>query len=146
MTSIRVENLTKFTDERGITERTPVSVTLGSRSKPEKRDYSIPDATVVNCWDPLATDTENPQSFSFLEIWADGLVHVEFTVDDGGEVGKVVFTLPVIADLKFQLGSDASFANPGADDAFSGTLDLIERIRIKNLSGATRKVQVRIAE
>lgn len=145
MSSIRLETLCKFTDERGIVKKIPVAVTLGSRSTPEERDYSIADAGTQNCWDPLATDTENPSTFSFLFIWSDQSVDVEFICDDGGEVGKVIWTHRVVADVPFMLGADDSYANPGADDAYAGTLDVIERIRIKNSSGSTAKIKVIIA-
>src|SRR3990167_1019381 len=145
MSSIRLETLIKFTDERGVVKTIPISPTLSSRSKPEERDYTIADAATQNCWDPGATDTENPATFSFLATWPDGAVDVAFHVDDNAGVGKVVFTLRVIADVPLILGADDSYANVGADDAFSGTLDVIDRIYIENISGATRKVKVIIA-
>lgn len=146
MSSIRVETLIKFTDERGITKKIPIATTISSRSKPEERDYSIADAATQNCWDPVAVDTENPGSFGFLAIWSDGDVDVAFHCDDGGEVGKVVFTLRVTQDVPLILGADDSYANVGVDDAFSGTLDVIDRIYIKNSSGTTRKIKVIIAQ
>lgn len=146
MSSIRIETLVKFTDERGVVKKIPIATTLSSLSKPEERDYSIADAGTQICWDPLAVATENASTFSFLLVWADGAVDVEFICDDGGEVGKVIWTERVVADVPLMLGADDSYANPGADDAFAGTLDKIERIRIKNSSGATRKIKVIIAE
>jgi hypothetical protein len=146
MSSIRLETLIKFTDERGIVKKIPIATTLSSRSKPEERDYAIADAATQNCWDPGAVDTENPQTFSFLAIWADGAVDVAFHCDDNAGVGKVVFTLRVTEDVPLILGADDSYANVGADNAFSGTLDVIDRIYINNTSGATRKVKMIIAE
>lgn len=145
MSSIRLETLVKFTDERGVVKKIPISTTLSSRSTPEERDYSIADAATVNLWDPLATDTENPATFSFLMVWSDGAVDLGFWGDDGGEVGKNTWSHRVVADVPFILAADDTYANPGADDPFTGTLDLIERLGIKNSSGATRKVKVLIA-
>ncbi len=147
MSSIRLETLLKITDERGLTRTIPIATTLSSRSKLEERDYTIADAAVQLCWDPTAVATENPSSFSFLLIWSDGDVDVEFVTDDGGDVGKIIWSERVVKDVPLILGADDSYAAaaPG-DDIFAGTIDLIERIRIKNGSGAERKVKVIIME
>ena len=110
-----------------------------------ERDYSIADATTQNAWDPLAVDNEVVSDFDLLIVRSDQTVHLEEVVDDGGEVGKVVFSQPIVKDLPFMLGADDSYANPGADDAFSGTLDLIERLRIRNDSGSTAAVKIILA-
>ncbi len=147
MSSIRLEVLMKITDERGVTKTIAIPTTLSSRSKPEERDYTIAADATQLCWDPTAVATENPSSFSFLLIWSDGNVDVEFVTDDGGDVGKIIWSQRVVKDVPLILGADDSYAAaaPG-DDIFAGTLDVIERIRIKDASSAERKVKVILME
>src|SRR3990167_1872707 len=93
----------------------------------ETREFSISTASTQTVWDPLAELSELAGTFAFLAILSDGNVEAEFICDDGGEVGKNVWTHRVAQDTPFVLGGDDSYANPGADDATSGTLDVIER-------------------
>lgn len=146
MTTIRTTTRIEIEDENGGVLRLPPTFhSTTGLTKFEIRKYSIADSTTQNAWDPLAVDTEAMADFDYLAILSDGDVYVEFVTDDGGEVGKVVDTKKLVKNLWLILGADDSYGNPGADDAFSGTADLIERIRFRNDSGATRKVKVVMA-
>jgi len=133
-----------LTGNDGHSEWDPIIIdtTITSLTKLERRQWVISTATTQNIWDPLAEATESMSDFDFFCIWADGTVYLEDVVDDGDEVGKVVSSKPIIANVPFMLGADDAYADVGADDAFSGTLDLIERWRISNVSGADRTVYV----
>ena len=145
--SVRVETIIKFTDLFGNVHKLPFTANPETAATGvDARYYTIADAAQVFVWDPLAATLENTASFGFLAVVSDGAVDVEFICDDNAGVGKNVWTHRVTASLPFMLGADDSYANPGADDAFSGTIDLIERITIKNSSGASRVVLVIIGE
>jgi len=116
-----------------------------SATKWVERNLSLADATTQNVWDPLAVDNEVLDDFDLLIVRADQSVDLEFVGDDGGEVGKVIFTLRVVKDIPLMLGADDTYANPGADDAFSGTLDLLERLRVRNDSGSTAAIKIILA-
>jgi len=119
--------------------------TISSLTKLVKREISLDTATTLVFWDPLATTVDVMQDFDFLFVWTDGDVYLERIVDDGGEVGKVVYADKVGKDTPLMMSADDAFANVGADDAFSGTADLIERLGLRNDSGATRKITVIMA-
>lgn len=86
-------------------------------------------------------------------IQADHDVTLEFVVDQGGEVGTVVFTLVLKGSgvtgqlgLPLMLGSQVSVANPTVDFG-GGTNDLIEKISVKNASAtAVAHVEAVFAE
>ena len=118
---------------------------LGGLTKFSPMTYSIATATTQNVWDPLAVDNEIMSDFDRLIIISDQTVQVGVWTDDGGEVGKNTCSHAVIKGIPFMLGADDSYANPGADNPFSGTLDLTERIAIRNDSGSTATVTVLMA-
>lgn len=85
------------------------------------------DATQV-VWNPTVTG-DAISDFKFLAIMADGAVDVELTTNEG-DANEELATNRLTKDLPLLLGSDDSFYNHSASDAFSGTLDVIDKIRI----------------
>lgn len=79
--------------------------------------------------------------FDYLWIETDQDVELELTCDFSGNVGTVVFAFSVKSGRPFDLLSDDAWANYTANFA-SGTLDVIDRIRIKNTSGSTANIRV----
>lgn len=96
-------------------------------------------------WDAWEAGAEEPISdFDFLFIESDlSGVMVELTADKGGEIGTRVFTIGLIANIPLMLPSNLSYANYSADFG-AGTLDLIDRIRVRNKS-TTLTANVRVA-
>lgn len=93
--------------------------------------------TVVKVWDK---DESGVGDFDFMLLAADRTLYVELTVDIGGEVGTALFTLPLLGTgvdgkygLPLMLGADDAYASDYTASFAAGTLDLIERIRVKNL-------------
>lgn len=89
-------------------------------------------------WDFWLTGSEEPLTdweLLYVETDLDGVL-VELTTDQDGGVGKVVYTLEVKKDFPLLIVNDGSHANYTADFA-TGTLDVIDQIRIRNPSGAT---------
>ena len=105
-------------------------------------------STTVKIWDK---DESGVGDFDFLLLAATRTLYVEFTVDIGGEVGTFPFVLPLAGT-----GTDTQFGVPlmlGADDAYAsdytanfgaGTLDKIERIRVRNLDSTNASKVFRI--
>lgn len=96
-------------------------------------------------WNPTVDATEQIQTFRFLALWADGDLLVEYTVNEGSgteELGS--FTLA--ANTPWMLGEDAAFYGHAASDAFAGTADVIDKIRIKNTSGADVRYNLLLVE
>lgn len=146
MAAIRVETLIKYTDLFGNVVKIPLTANPETAATGmDRRDYTLADSTTIIVWDPVGQTLENTATFGFLAVIADGAVDVEFTTDVGNEVGNEFYTVRVTDSLPLLLGADDSYANVGSD-AFGGTLDVIQKIRIRNSSGASRKITVLIGE
>lgn len=144
--SVKVQTKIIVTDNDG-TEHTfgPYVRSISSLTEWVTREYSIGDTTTQNAWDPTAVDTEVMSSFSFMAAIADGDVFLGQHIDDGGEVGKIAFSQQLSQDIPLMLGADDAYANAGADDAFAGTEDVIDRLYFRNESGATRIARLILA-
>lgn len=100
--------------------------------------FSIGTSTAVKVFDI----DEDLGDFDFLCITCDFDLMLELVTDDDGNVGEEFCTMGLLGTGKankhgipFILARDDSYAN--ATVAFAGgTLDLIETIRVKNLSGS----------
>ena len=115
----------------------PKRITLaGSRFDVTK---SLATATT---WDVWTTGAEEPLTdFDFLWVLSDQAVFIEYTTDTAADVGTVVSTQQVAANVPFILASDTSKANYTADFA-AGTDDVIDQLRIRNESGSTAAIRV----
>ena len=141
MATLRVYDYWEVTDADGIEHRG------GSRSAPievsvtpivDDRTKSLADSTT---WDAWITGAEEAMTeFDFFWMIADQDVRVELTVDKGNEVGDEVLVLLVEANTPFRLFYDDALAAYTADFA-AGTADLVDRIRIRNVSGETAIVR-----
>lgn len=103
-------------------------------------DYTVPVAAGATAilWNP--TDTSSPalpSTFAFLMLVSDEDVMIEFTCNNG-DTNDRVFAVALKANVPLMLGDDASYFNYTATgDAFTGTLNVINKIRCKNLSADT---------
>lgn len=120
----------------------------GSRSKPVEITVagsvlddtkSMADSTTWTAWTTgsgvALTD------FDYLYIESDQDVWLELTADVGAEVGTVVFAKQIKANEPFDLLHDDAYANYTANFG-SGTADVVDRVRIRNISGNTANVRV----
>lgn len=114
----------------------PTSITVDGQTKVWNR--SLADSTTATIWD--GTDTSEPLSnFDYLYIIATQAIRIELTCDKGAEVGTVVFCKNLPANTPWCILYDDAMANYTANYA-SGTADVIDRIRVRNVSGSTAVV------
>lgn len=113
---------------------TPKVITLGTGIC-GKKDVSCAQNTTKTIYD-ASTDLAD---FDFLAILSDQDVMVEFTTDANGGVGDEFYTMELAAGVWFILGDDVSYAN--YTSAFGGgTLDVIDKIKVRNLGATTANV------
>lgn len=112
---------------------TPETKTVDGIVKDETKQIAI-----TSTWDFWKTGAEEPLTdFDLLYIVSDlDGVLVELTTDTGADVGKVVYTIELKKNDPLIINEDGSHANYTADFA-TGTLDMIDEIRIRNPDGAT---------
>lgn len=120
-------------DERLTSETTPFEVDLSALVK---KRLAIVAATTYILWDPtLASVPVEVTSFDLLVIVSDvDGVDIEFTSNED-DAGERQFTVRLKAGVPLILGDDASYFNysvGSSGDAFSGTVDVIDRLRAKH--------------
>lgn len=99
---------------------------------------SLADATTWDAW--AAGASEGLTDFDLLWIWADQDIRVELTVDANNGVGDELIAFLVEAETPFRLIYDDALANYTSNFA-AGTADVVDRVRIRNVSGSTAKVR-----
>ena len=115
----------------------PVLVSLDDENRIDRLVDVAASTTEV-----LFATANDLDSFSFLYIEADGDVMLEFSTDINNGVGDENYTMKLAADgPPLMLGSDVSYANYTTNFG-GGTLDVIERIRARNLGTATVRVRI----
>jgi hypothetical protein len=119
--------------------------TWGDRTKPityalstgyvEQRTKQLAANAKTDLW--LAADEPSLGDFELLLVKSDqdGVI-LELETDTGNEVGNEWATIELKKNIWFILCSDGSWANYTADFA-AGTLDTIEVIRARQVSGGT---------
>lgn len=89
-----------------------------------------------------STALGHPATFDVIAIWTDSEdVVLEMATDIGGQVGDEFYTIKLRANLWFLIPKQASYAN--YTPAFAGgTLDLLEKLTVKNLGSSAAKVSI----
>jgi len=116
-------------EHKGGSSVTPQTVSVTGTVKDETKAIGT-----TTTWDFWLTGAEEPLAdfeLLWIETDLDGVL-VELTTDQNAGVGKVVYTIEIYKGFPFKLvGGDGSHANYTADFA-TGTLDVIDQIRIRN--------------
>jgi hypothetical protein len=91
-------------------------------------------------WNPTVDGGEAVSDFDLLFIVSDKTVELELTINEG-DANEELISLTLAPNIPLVLGSDAARFNHSASDAFGGTLDVIDKIRVKegNTTDATVK-------
>jgi len=86
--------------------------------------------------------TDNLADFDLLVVTSTAAgVFVELTTDPDNSVGDEVFTVELAANVPLVLGSKRSYANYTADFG-GGTIDAIQRVRVKNTGTTAATVEL----
>lgn len=98
-----------------------------------QREYSVGTSTTQEVFNV----TNDLGSFDYLEVVSSiSGVYLELTTDQNNGVGDESYTVELVAGLPFLLFGDGSYANYTVNFG-GGTLDTIERVRVRNVSGST---------
>ena len=113
----------------------PVSISVAGQSFIQR--VSVAQNTTVTLLDTTA-DLAN---FDFAFILSDQDVILELVTDDDASVGEEPYTIKLLANVPFVLGSNVSYANYTVNFG-GGTLDVINTIRVRNLGATTANVSI----
>lgn len=132
MTDYRIEvRVTDGTDDSKIlTDRTFTYTTRYDRKATVQNTSAI-------LWD---TDADGALGdFDVLLLYSDQPVEVELTCNDG-DVNEELSQFTVAKNLPLLLGSNVARYNHSASDAFAGTLDVLDRIRVQEINNVEATV------
>lgn len=121
--------LPAYTVEGG-SRSAPIEITVGGQVI-DKR-FTLATATTLDLW----TSADAVTNFEYVFIESDQDIYVEWTCDRGGEVGTVVFADEIKAYTPWDRLYDDAIALHTANFA-TGTEDVVDRIRLRNVSGTT---------
>lgn len=118
-------------DDGSLTD--PVSISIDGKG--ESYEIQLATATTLDLW---AASSGKIADFDFFWLKLDQDVYVELTTDTNNGVGDEVYVLEADANKAFVLCSDTGLANYTANFG-TVTADVVDRIRLRNVSGSTAK-------
>jgi hypothetical protein len=118
------------------------SITGITDIQPPKR-FTIQNTTRT-VWDASASG-EEIGSFQLLVMWTNVAVEVEMTIGEG-EGTEELNSFRLAPNTPFVLTADDAYRNHSASDAFAGTLDVIDKIRVKEANNVAATVYLLLAE
>jgi hypothetical protein len=138
MTEILHKNTIQITYPSGVSNTTDtitLTKTVSSLTEMRKQEIVVAASATITLWDSTAA-SENITDFDYLMIYNTGTgdLHVEFDIDADASVGEEFSTVVIPTKGHHVLFSKAAYANNGSG-SFSGTLDTIEIIKVKEPDG-----------
>ena len=101
----------------------PTQIIIGTDSQETIYDYTTDSSEQLDGFTVLVLVTMN------------GTLDVEFTANEG-HTDEELCTHRLVTGVPFVLGSDASYYNHAANNATAGTLDVTNKIRVRNLDAS----------
>lgn len=138
-----------------VTESSGRTITLnaGQSSSSTSQSITLTNGEVSHGVAAIATSTTNAvwddshpvETLEFLWIKPIGQnLILQLVTDDDGNVGEEFYTIELKAGVPFLLASEQSYANATVDFG-GGTIDDIERVSIRNISGSAASYEYLIA-
>lgn len=112
----------------------PIDITVDGLI--EHKVIQLANNTTVVLWD----SAESIATFDYFYIKSDQDIRIEWTCDRGAEVGTVVFADLIESNTPWDRFYDDALASYTANFA-TGTVDVIDRIRVRNISGSTANIE-----
>lgn len=111
--------------------------TVASLTTVQEFQRTLVTATTISLWDPTVSGTGVPADFDILVLVSDQTVLIEFTIDEGN-ANEQLLPITLAAGQPLVLCDDAAIRGTyTGGDGFTGTTDVIDKLRVKNASGST---------
>jgi hypothetical protein len=143
MTQILHKNIIEITYPSGVSNNTDtvtLTKTVDSLTEIRKQEITVSASSTVLLWDSVST-SENINDFDYILIYntGSGNLHIELEVDEDNSVGEEFSTIVLPTKTHSVFFSNSAYANNGSG-SFSGILDIIEKIRVKEPDGVAGSV------
>ena len=143
MASIERRVLTKVTQVDGSIRERSTAKTWSSLTEVYERQLAIAASATVVVWDPT-NDAGVPASFDVLQLTATVDLELELTCNEG-DADEELSHLPLEAGVEFCLGADDA-RYTYTTDSYAGTLDVIDKIRVKEVNAVAGNLYVLIGK
>lgn len=141
MGQIKVKTMIELTDSKGFTKNHNYVYNNASLTNYYEDFITVGASTTAVIWDPTSWTGFNLTDFDFMALISNTELYIELTTNEG-DANEEIATIELIKDLPYMLGSDTSYYNHSASDAFAGTLDVIDKIRAKEVNGNAATLHV----
>lgn len=136
MAQIRFSATCKITDDRGKVREWTYENLFTSLTEPSVRLIRVATSTTLTVWNPTVDTSEQVGDFDFLGMVTDLVLYVEATVNEG-HANEELGSFPLAANTFLAFGADDAYYNHSASDVYAGTLDVIDKLRVRNPSAST---------
>jgi len=117
-------------DEASVVPARVLKKTIAAANAYIDKRFVLGSGQTLNLWDPNNDNSGGLSSFQALIIYADATVDLELTTNQG-DANEELSSVRIGANIPFMLAGDESYFNHSAGDSFGGTLDVVDRIRVK---------------
>lgn len=132
MATVKVTTKIIVTDTQGDTIAREYSATASSLTAITQREIAVGASSTVAVWDASA---QSPTDFDALVLASDVALDVEMTINEGN-ANEELNSFRLAASTPIVLFADDAYFNHSASDAFAGTLNVIDKIRVKGTGTA----------
>ena len=134
MATLTYNSKVAITDDQGSTDVVSTQKSFTFTAKEDKQFSIAANATEV-IYNPTIDSSEATTDFDFMYLLSDGDLDVELTINEG-DANEELISFRLAADVPFTLGADDAYSNHSASNAFGGTLDVIDKIRVDEPNAA----------
>ncbi len=132
--TMQIETQVVLTDTKGVRTKYPISTpSISSQKEVLRMEVDVPVSTTVIVWDPTTWTGFPITAFQAILFWSDYALLLEEVCNEG-DANVATNLIELMPNTPYILGSNKSTYNRGSGDAFAGTNDVIDRIRVKNES------------
>lgn len=139
--TIDLRTTLKITDSEADADAIPETVVVEKRivgaTEMSRKQFTVQN-TARTIYDASGSD---PADWQLLVIWSDVAVDLELTAGEG-EATEELSSVRLAPNVPFVLGADDSYRDHDASDAFAGTLDVIDKIRVDEPNNVEATVRV----
>ena len=148
MSHIKINTQIEILDNLGHKQVHDFKNTLNSVAEYVVKEFVLAANGTIVIWDADATG-ETITTFDRAIIYADGIVDLELTINDGGGTGVEEFnSIRIIKGVPLILGADDAYDTHGTDALASAATpdEVIDAIRVDEPAGSARKVTLILAK
>lgn len=103
--------------------------------------YTVAASTAIIVWVGADQPASGVTDFDLAIFISSGTLSVELTSNDG-HASEELATIALMANMPLVIGADDSYYAHSASNAFGGTLDVIDKIRVYNATTSAVSFEV----